>query len=83
MKQTIFCAIDYGFKWTDDWYEWDRKEAIKHAKQQRNEALKHLRSLGVKCTPFSLGDQLVSKGGIGSGHPHIEEWSRAYGINHD
>ncbi len=83
--QKTFDAIDTHFRWTKDdgngvWYEWDFKEAAKAAKKARDKEMKDLRDQGIKVTPFSLGIQNMSRGGIGSGKPHIEFQARVYGF---
>jgi hypothetical protein len=76
-----FSGINFGFRWTDDdWYEYDGKEAEKRALRARNAEAKRLEKAGHKVRKFSLGSQLVSRGGIGSGKPHIEILTRAYGL---
>ena len=81
-SQMIFSGIEFGFRWVADWYEYDGEAAEDKAKAARNDKVKELRAAGrtVKC--FSLGRQLRSMGGIGSGHPHIEVVTRTYGINY-
>jgi hypothetical protein len=75
-----FVTTDYHFTWTADWYTWDGKAAKKAAMAERNAEAKRLRAEGwtVRC-----GSQasLMSKGGIGSGHPHIELWATAYTLS--
>jgi hypothetical protein len=80
--QRIFNPINYNFRWTEDgWYEWDAKAARKDALKARNTLAKQLRAEGKTVSVFTLKDQLVSKGGIGSGRPHIEEFVNSYGLN--
>lgn len=80
-----FNPVDYHFEWTDDWYTWDADEARTAALKARNakatELRKSLKGTGktVKC--FSMRNQLISRGGIGSGHPHIELVTNIYGVN--
>ena len=71
--QIFFSPLDYGFKWTDDWYTFDRTNAMKAAKKARDEMYK---SVGGR--KYTLSNQLVTKGGIGSGHPQIEEIISVY-----
>lgn len=78
--QKTFSPLDYGFRWTDIesndlskiWYEYDGKTAEKAALQARNEFAKKMQKEGYRVRKSSLGKQLVSRGGIGSGRPHIE-----------
>jgi hypothetical protein len=82
MAQQIFSGTDYGFKWTaDGWYTYDGKIAEKTALIERNALAKELKSKGMNPVKFSLPMQLVSRGGIGSGKPHIELYTRSYGVN--
>lgn len=82
MTQRIFSGADYGFRWTDDgWYEYDGKAAEKLALKARNDLARQLKAQGHKPRKFSLGRQLMSRGGIGSGRPHVEIWTKAYGVN--
>jgi hypothetical protein len=78
--QKTFSPLDYGFRWTGldskdisgIWYEYDGKQAEKAAMQARNEFAKEMKRQGYTVRKSSLGKQLVSRGGIGSGKPHIE-----------
>ena len=82
-RQETFCGVDYGFSWTSDgWYAWDYTTGNKAALQARNARAKELRAQGFKVYGFSLGESLISRGGIGSGKPHIELWAKAYGLNY-
>lgn len=80
-KQFAFSPIDYCFEWADDWYLWDRATAIRRALDSRNEQAKLLRSEGWTVKKWSLPDQLIRKGGIGSGHPDVEFVVTVYMIN--
>ena len=83
MQQT-FNPVRYGFSWTDDgWYDWDSKAGHKAALQARNAEVKRLRAEGRRVRCFTLRNQLISLGGIGSGRPHIEEIVTVYGLNAD
>ena len=80
--QQTFNPIDFGFRFTaDGWYEFNRREASRTARRKRDAVAKELAKAGHAVTKFSLPSQLVSRGGIGSGHPHIEEVVTVYGIN--
>lgn len=82
--QRLFNPIKYGFEWTlDGWYSWDSKAAHKAALSARNTAAKHLRADGHKVRCFTVRNQLISVGGIGTGRPHIEEVVTVYGLNAD
>lgn len=71
MTDVSFDPIDYGFRWTDDWYEYDGKPAENAARKARNDYAKQQRALG-KTVKVSTTRSLRSMGGIGSGRPHIE-----------
>jgi len=75
-----FNTIDYRFTWTSDWYKWEGAEAKKDAMRARNAEAKRLRAEGWTVKVGSNA-ALMSRGGIGSGHPHIELWSTVYTIS--
>jgi hypothetical protein len=79
-RQQLFLPLDYGFRWTEDWYEYDGKPAEQAALKARNAEFKRLKAEGHAVRKFSLGKQLVSRGGIGSGRPHIELVVPCYGL---
>jgi hypothetical protein len=79
--QRIFCPVDFCFTWTPDWYEWDAKEATKAARKARDTEVKKLRKAGKTVTCFSLPGQLITRGGIGSGHPQVEFFVTGFGFN--
>jgi hypothetical protein len=82
MIQQTFNPIDYGFAWTDDgWYNWDAKLGRKLAMQARDAAAKRAKREGRTVTKFSMPNQLISRGGIGSGRPHIEQVVTCFGVN--
>lgn len=70
--QLAYSPINYGFEWTDDWYKFDAKAARSAAIRARNAEAKKYQFLGYPVTKWTAKDQRVSKGGIGSGKPHIE-----------
>ena len=73
MNDEFFRPIHFGFTWTDDgWYRFDHNAAHKAAFLARNARARQLRRSGKKVRMWMLKGQLVSQGGIGSGHPHIE-----------
>lgn len=78
MIQETFNPIDYLFEWTEDWYKWDRKKAHKAALYDRNTTARDLRKQGYKVHCQTLTGQLISSGGIGSKHPHIEHIVSVY-----
>jgi len=81
MSQRVFCGSDFGFRWTDDWYEYDGLPAEKAARQARDKFAKDLKTHGERPRKGTLGTQLISKGGIGSGRPHIEFHTKCYYVN--
>jgi hypothetical protein len=78
--QRIFDGIEFGFRWVGDWYEYDGKIAEKTALRARNELFSQLKAQGRAPRKFRLPMQLRSMGGIGSGRPHIELHTKAYGV---
>jgi hypothetical protein len=82
MGQQIFNPINFGFSWTEDWYTWDSKAGHTAAKQARNARIKELRQQGKNPRGFRLANQLISRGGIGSGQHHIQEVVTCYGVNY-
>ena len=88
MPQIIVSPADYCFEWTcptvEDpmgWYKWDRTRAHKLALRDRNKLAMTLHRAGKNPVSFSLPGQLITMGGIGSGHPEISLVVRCYGIN--
>jgi hypothetical protein len=80
--QLMFNPINYGFVFTSDgWYKFDRKAAQKSALQARNAKAKELKSQGKRVVTFTLSNQLITRGGIGSDNPQIEEIVSVYGLN--
>lgn len=83
-KQYLFNPADYGFNWTDDgWYEFNRKAAHSVALKERNKKAKELKAKGYSVVKFVLPEQMLTKGGIGSGYPEINVIVNVYGINVD
>lgn len=81
--QRIFSPLNTEhFSWTDDgWYSFDSVAAHKAARKLRDDMAKELKQSGRTVSKFSLGSQLVSRGGIGSGKPHVEFIVSCYGLN--
>ena len=79
--QKIFNPINFNFAWTADWYAWDGKAGRTAALQARNAEVKRLKGAGWTVTTFCLADQLVRRGGIGTGHPDVEFHVSCYGLN--
>jgi len=79
--QRTFNPANFAFQWTDNWYQWDRKQAHKQALAQRNLEAKALKAQGKRVVNFTLSGQLITRGGIGSGHPEIDLCCSVYGFN--
>jgi len=89
MAQRMFNPADYTFEWTSPtatdpmgWYQWNRREAHKLALRDRNQCANLLRENGYNPVLFSLQDQQITLGGIGSGHPEIGLVVTCYGLNY-
>jgi hypothetical protein len=85
--QFSFNPADYCFGWTtgatpaDDWYTWDSKLAHQAARAGRDKAMRAFKAKGHQVKAYSSPGSLISRGGIGSGHPHIEHVVTVYGFN--
>lgn len=79
--QKIFDPTNYTFEWTEDWYDWDYEAAHKQALKARNAEAKKLKRAGYEVTKYTLRDQLITQGGIGSGHPEISLVVNCYVLN--
>jgi len=89
MTQRMFNPADYTFEWTSPtaedpmgWYQWDRREAHRFALRDRNQCAKALRENGYNPVLFSLRDQQITLGGIGSGRPEIRLVVTVYSLNY-
>lgn len=80
--QEKFNPIDFGFVWTKDWYEFDHTAAHKAAKVARTARVKELRAQGIRPRQYAHRDQLITRGGIGSGHPQIENIVTVYRLEY-
>ena len=78
MDQQTFNPIDFTFTWTPDWYDWNRTQAHKQALAARNARAKKLRHQGKRVRCQTLKGQRITRGGIGSGHPQIEQVVSVY-----
>ena len=89
-----FNPVDYGFKWIEQiirandgvdygWYEFNSLDAHELAKQKRDERAKELKSSGHKIVKHTLKNQLITRGGIGSGHPEISVIVTVYEVSYD
>jgi len=80
--QRSFNPVDYHFRWTTDWYEWDYEAAHKAALKARNEEAKRLADKGYKVRKSTLRNQRITRGGIGSGHPEIDHVVTIYQLDY-
>jgi hypothetical protein len=81
MSQVLFNPVDFGgFAWTEDWYRWDAAAGHEAARAARDARAGELRRAGHRVRCFALRHQVVSKGGVGSGRPHVEFVVTVYGI---
>jgi len=67
-----FNPVDYDFKWVKDWYEWDRAPAHKKAMQHRNKEAADFKKRGWKVRKSTVKNQLIKRGGIGTGKPELD-----------
>jgi len=81
-SQLSFNPVDFTFRWTPDWYEWDYSTAHQQARQARDAKARELRAQGHKVRSWAMANQLVSRGGIGSGKPHIDLVVTVYMIDY-
>lgn len=74
MAQESYNPIDTDyFRWTDDgWYTFDRPAAHKQAKHVRDCRVRSLRAVGKTVRVWTLRNQRITRGGIGTGHPEID-----------
>lgn len=84
--QESYNPVDYWFTWPEngpdaDWYEWDYRAGHAEAKRVRNERAKELRAAGYRVKCCTEPNQLISRGGIGTGKPHIELIVTCYMLN--
>jgi hypothetical protein len=78
-RERNFNPINFGFTWTEGWYSWDQKAAHAAARRDRDGMMRSLRQIGRTVKATSQAGCLMSRGGIGSGHPYIEEIVTVYG----
>ena len=58
---------------------WKVVETEEQCRQRRDAYVKKVKAEGHKATKFSLGMQLMSYGGIGTGRSHCQIWVKSYG----
>ena len=78
--QESFNPIDFGFEWTEDWYEFDYQSARGKALKARNARAKELKEKGYTVKKYTSKGQLMKRGGIGSGHPEIHQIVNVYNL---
>ena len=78
MIQQNYSPTDYAFEWTKPepgktfgWYKWDRQAGTKAALQARNAEAKRLKGLGYLVTKYTMKDQQLTLGGIGTPYPEV------------
>ena len=72
-NEQTFNPVDFCFSWTTDgWYTWDGKAARSAAMAARAKLVKQLKAQGKTPRLSSSPGALISRGGIGSGRPHVE-----------
>jgi hypothetical protein len=83
MTQQMFCPVDFGsFRWTDDWYSWDAVEGHREAMRARDAKARILRQAGHHVRKFTLRNQVITLGGVGTKCPHIEFVVTCYGLSY-
>lgn len=82
--QEHFSPLDTEhFAWTEDgWYSYDPKAAHKAALKARNARAKALEAMGYRVHKTTFPNQLVRRGGIGSGKPDVDFVVSAYCIDY-
>lgn len=80
-SQQTFNPINFGFRFVGDWYEFDSAAAHKAALKARNAEAKRLRAAGMTVRVWAHPGSLITRGGIGSGHPQIENIVTVYGLD--
>jgi hypothetical protein len=82
LRQETFNPVDFGgFEWTEDWYRWDTAAGHRDARAARDSRARELRRAGHRVRCFMLRHQVVSRGGVGSGRPHVEFVVTVYGLS--
>lgn len=79
--QETFNPIRYSFHWVNDWYTFNYDEARKLALAARRKRAKELRGAGWTVRTFTLRNQYMTLGGIGTGHPEITQVVSVFVIN--
>ena len=72
MMEKRFNPVKYGFRWNDDWYDFDGDAANIAAKTARDDYAAEERKAGRIVKKSTNRNQLITLGGIGTNHPQIE-----------
>lgn len=81
--QIVMNPLDFGFEFTPDgWYAFDSKAAHAAALKARDAEAKELKAEGHAVKKFTLRNQRVRRGGLGTSHPEIDLTITVYGINY-
>jgi len=77
-RQEKFNPIDFGFRWTEPaageefgWYEFGHVAASTAAKKARDDRARQLRKQGRSVRRWTQKNNLMTRGGIGTGRPEI------------
>ncbi len=81
MTTQTFNPVDYNFRWTEDWYEFDSVAATLAAKKARDNEARQLRSEGLSIKCESFRNQFITRGGVGSGHPEVNFLVTVYTVS--
>ena len=81
-QQKLFNPVDYCFEWIYGWYTWNSKAAHTIARSARDQLAKELKQQGYTAHRFAIRNQLITRGGIGSGHPEVSFYVTVYGVNY-
>lgn len=80
--QESFNPVRFGFEWTSDsWYKFDRETASKAAMSARRKRAKELKAQGYSVRNWTLSNQRMTLGGIGSDNPEITQIVSVYMLN--
>ena len=83
MAQQMFNPVVFGgFEWTADWYVWNAVSGHLEARRARDDAARRLRRVGHRVRSFRLANQVISRGGAGSGRPHVDFVVTVYGLSY-
>ncbi len=70
--QKTFNPVDFGFKWTDGWYEFNVNESSKLARKARDKRANELKKAGGHTVKkWSMPNQRITMGGMNHNQPEI------------